>query len=257
MADVFASVKDVDCGSYELLSKPARAALDKLPVVGVDALDFGQGDCNAIVAKEGTDRRPVVLCDVGGGKGPTGGATHPWHDDWKITTAAPDVLLEPAIIQSHWDSDHYSTAVFAWRKLTLGDEERHVPTTKKLEALYDHCRWLVRRQRNGPSNTDFVRAVKSMVCWPEGLEGHSFQISPNTYVRVEPCTGENSAKSDRNLCGLAVRLVRTSKPDHTEDAKVTADIAEQAILPGDAPYKLFASAEAKWADAKVTILFAH
>lgn len=241
---------EIDCGSYELLSEDARSKLEAgASITGVIAMDFGQGDFNGIIAQDGEGSPvPAILCDVGGGYR-VGARTHPWHPE--AACGKPHQLnltLTPTIIQSHWDGDHYSTAVYVWRHFALNYKTgRNVPEEAGLKKLYKECRWLVRRQRHGPSDTDFVRGVKHMACWPEDLPAHTFQLSPKTYLRVERCEGPNTASSDRNLCGLAVRLIRTQQAhglleDHAiKDDEIIADIAEQAILPGDAPYAKFSS----------------
>lgn len=208
----FTTRKDANVGTYELVSTKAKTEIAAgKHIVGVHALDFGQGDCNAIVIGKKTEpelKQPIIFCDVGGGKGPSGGGTHPWHASNPIGTKL-NLNLCPTIIQSHWDADHYSTAVFIWQSTEGKTTSRKVPDESSHRNIYESCNWLVRRQRNGPSSTDFVRAVKNMVCWPENLPAHSFEIGTDMFVRVERCTGTNDSKSDRNLCGLAVRVINT------------------------------------------------
>jgi hypothetical protein len=139
--------------------------------------------------------------------------------------------LCPTIIQSHWDADHYSTALFIWQKEKGHKNARKVPDEASHKNIYDKCSWLVRRQRNGPSSTDFVRGVQKMVCWPENLPAHSFEIGQDMFLRVERCIERNAANSDRNLCGLAVRLISTvGEPDFDAGSKPNAstfDISKQ------------------------------
>lgn len=251
MADDFSSVDSADVEKYDILSSTASDEwLHKGGTVrGIVVLDYGQGDCNAIVDQKGI---PVVFFDMGGGKH-TGSRTHPWHNAWEeddtLKKAAwrakiPDLSYKPTVVLSHWDGDHYSTAYYLTHRKTL--QTKTVPD--KAETVVD-LRWLAPRQCKHPSKLDFVRELNHLLCWPKDVERHRFKLTPGTHLVIEKCSGD-SGTYDPNLDGLAVYLERV-------DINKKDEALEQMVLPGDAPFKYIPSCADGSLDKVVAILAFH
>jgi hypothetical protein len=224
---------------HRLLS-PSAATAARRGIAGVTVFDFGQGDCNAIVDK---NREPVVYFDLGGGT-KFGSETHPWHRVWRGVHARwrsklPPMNNEPAIILSHWDTDHYSTAY----SLVFGSVDAKIvpygaPDVRSLK-------WIVPRQCVHPSKHAFVKRLTNVTCWPAGKTQHRYQLGPSTFLQIERCTGRGK---DTNLSGLASIVER-------EDAR--GEIVEQMLLPGDAPYAYIPSCRKNRLTKVVALLAFH
>lgn len=192
-------------------------------IQGATAIDFGQGDCNAI--QIGTNAGALVgtaiYFDIGGGSGCCS-HTHPHHPNhgtvgargWHNVPPRLDVALDPTVILSHWDKDHYYSA-------------------KKAAAETKDLQWLVPRQKIGPQCAKFVRTLTDIGCFPTGSPARRFRLSNQANsvdLFVEQATDHGS--SDRNLNGLSCTLVR-------HDGAGT-DL-DRIIMPADAPYNLLPS----------------
>jgi hypothetical protein len=251
MANDFANVDSADLqkNKYQLLSQGAVGALLEKDafVKGVKILDYGQGDCNAIVDQKG---RPLIFFDMGGGKH-TGSRSHPWHESWiddymgvtpASCTRAPDIALQPTVILSHWDGDHYSTA---WYMVNHDKTSKKVPDPNEAKKVKD-LRWLVPRQCKHPSKLEFVLDLKDLRCWPEGTTTHTFKLTSGTSLVVDKCmNGGSGSAYDPNLDGLAVVLEREKSGQ-----------VERMVLPGDAPFHVIPSCK-KGLDKVVLLLAFH
>ena len=229
MANDFLGVQDAKLATYAILSAEAATELQTRPITGVKVLDFGQGDCNAVVTDQG---KPVVLFDMGGGKH-TGSRTHPWHTAWNAhgcRAKVLDVSLKPTVVLSHWDGDHYSTGWYITNSANL--TTKVVPVTAPVKDL----QWLVPRQCKHPSKLEFVAQLTNVRCWPGG--SHRFNLNATTDLVVEACSGSTSSEYDPNLDGLAVRIDRVKAGG---DPVVDSDVIARIVLPGDAPYQFIPS----------------
>lgn len=229
MADDFANVDsaDLQTSKYQLLSQEAVDTLKNGFVKGVKILDYGQGDCNAIVDQTGA---PVLFFDMGGGKH-TGSRSHPWHKAWDTNACRGKVLElghKPSVILSHWDGDHYSTAWYLTHsdRLTTKDVPGNAGEVKDL-------RWLAPRQCKHPSKLEFVLDLGDLRCWPAKTTRHTFKLTGDTRLVVEKCTDTGGGSYDPNLDGLAVVLEK-------EDS---GQVQERMVLPGDAPFNVIPSCE--------------
>jgi len=230
--------------TYQLLSAAAAAATAKVP--GVKVYDYGQGDCNAVVADPGTGvAAPVLYFDIGGGKH-AGSRTHPWHEEWSRGTC-PDLTLAPTIVLSHWDGDHHSTAYYIVNQNTTN---KKVPTTAKalLPALQNTVQWLVPRRCKYPSTLDFVRTLKNISCWPDATAQHTFELNEHTRIVIERAFIDQTGEFDPNLDGLAVRVERLD---------AAKNVIEELVMPGDAPYHIIPSLEKKEVKQCVGLLAFH
>ncbi|MDP9191407.1 MAG: hypothetical protein M3P06_06875 [Acidobacteriota bacterium] len=245
----FEGVHDADPAEHELLSAAAVAHLAAgVGIDGVRVLDYGQGDCSAIVDDAG---EPVVFFDMGGGKQPAGSQTHPWHVEWGVDKKfagapwrhkIPDVRHRPTVILSHWDGDHYSTAYYlTHRQMKTKVVPNDAPDVTDLK-------WLVPRQCRHPSKLAFVIELNDVACWPANVERHRFQLSARTFVQVERCVGAIGQKYDPNLDGLALLVERVD---------AGGDVVERMLLPGDAPYAYIPSCRDGHLDKVVAMLAPH
>jgi hypothetical protein len=185
----------------------------------VRAVDVGQGDCNAIIGarRNGggavTGTRIITYFDMGGGCGRCA-RTNPDYGNVANMAARFDFTVNPSIILSHWDKDHYYGAVNA-------------PTSHGMN-------WLAPRQRIGVQCARFVNRLTNIQCYPAAGNAHRYQIANqggtphggNGHIYVEQATGN---ANDRNLNGLCVTAI-------TRDALDTADVGK-IVMPGDAPYQ--------------------
>lgn len=233
MANDFLHVVDAVLNAYAILSPEAAVDLQTHAIRGVKVLDFGQGDCNAVLDDQG---KAVVLFDLGGGKH-TGSRTHPWHAAWNAHPCKDKVLdasLKPTVVLSHWDGDHYSTAWYITNAAKL--------TTKTVPAaapVVNDLPWLVPRQCKHPSKLEFVAQLTKVRCWPNGA-AHRFNLDATTDLFVEACSG-SGGEYDPNLDGLAVRVDRVKAG---ADPDVDANVVARIVLPGDAPYQFIPSCKA-------------
>lgn len=200
--------------SAEVLTTMAKAGSE---VKGVKAIDFGQGDCNAIVAKDGDGNdKPILFFDLGGGCGQCSRTHrhHPTHGKagekgWGNIAPKIDTTHKPTVILSHWDKDHYFSAT-------------------KAEAKVKGLNWLVPRQKIGPQCVKFVRKLTNIRCFPNGAPGVRYQLlaqTGHTDLYIEQATDYNAA--DRNLSGLICTLVKHDGAGADQ---------ERIVMPGDAPY---------------------
>lgn len=249
MADDFANVDsaDLQTSKYQLLSQ--KAVDDWLTkggtVKGVQILDYGQGDCNAIVDETG---KPVLFFDMGGGKH-TGSRSHPWHQAWDTPTwntktwfgKVLDLGRKPSVILSHWDGDHYSTAWYLTHRTIL--------TTKTVPGSAGEVkdlRWLAPRQCKHPSKLEFVLDLTDLSCWPANTRTHTFKLTGGTRLVVDKCK-DTSSSYDPNLDGLAVVLEREG----------SGQIEERMVLPGDAPFNVIPSCSDQALDKVILLLAFH
>lgn len=218
------NVKLAVMATWVPLSGPALLELGKAgtSVTGVKAVDFGQGDCNAIMAQDslGADH-PVLYFDIGGGSGQCS-RTHPHHPThgtagqrgWAHVAGRLDTTYSPTVILSHWDKDHYYSATKA------------VPQVRNLQ-------WLVPRQKIGASCAKFVKGLTNIRCFPHGGASVRHKLSTKAnHVDLFIEQASNLASDDRNLNGLATTLVRHDGAG-TDQSKI--------VMPGDAPYNLLPS----------------
>jgi hypothetical protein len=149
--------------------------------------DVGQGSCGALLDEDGV---VIAYLDFGGGV-------------QKNAHTFPGALgqfcfsNDPPIILSHWDWDHWSSA--------LRD-------TRALSAT-----WIVPRQRIGLVHWTFVQTLRAtggnLLIWPSRLS-----VIGNHEFEIRKCTGKG-----RNHSGLAV-VIRD------------CESVDQILFPGDARY---------------------
>lgn len=265
MATDFAKVIDADLkNAYTLFSPVAAQALASRRIGGVRVLDYGQGDCNAVMAEDTTvsnsnaapDSRPILFLDFGGGKH-TGSRSHPWHDAWDDDaglqaaawrTKCPDLSLQPTVILSHWDGDHYSTAYYMANHARL--TTKTPPAAAKLLATaVCGLHWLAPRQARHPSTIEFVADLgTSLRCWPKGVKEHTFPVDATTQVVVEKCDGGSSSPYDPNIDGLVVRIERLDS---------TPALVERIVVPGDGPFHMLPSAKTAKLDKVIGLVAFH
>ena len=247
MAEEFDDVEDATPDRYVLLSTEAAGHLAGGGAIkGVQVLDYGQGDCSAIVDNDGA---PIVFFDMGGGKG-TGSQTHPWHNEWKSDARfvnapwrhkVPELKHKPTVILSHWDGDHYSTGFY------LTDRRSASKTVPSGAPGVTDLKWLVPRQCRHPSKLAFVAELDDVSCWPATVAQHRFQLTERTYLQVEQCTGKSGQTYDPNIDGLALLIERVDENNQ---------VMERMLLPGDAPYSYIPSCSQQQQLDKVVALLA-
>lgn len=186
-------------------------------VKGVRAIDFGQGDCNAIIATDGDgDEKPIVFFDIGGGSGQCS-HTHRHHPSygktgekgWARIPPRLDTTHNPAVIISHWDKDHYYSA------------------TKAVDKVKDLA-WIGPRQLVGPQCEKFIGKLTNVKCFPDGHAGVRYQLPAKTgHVDLYIEQADSPGHKDRNLSGLICTLVKHDGGGNDGD---------KIIMPGDAPY---------------------
>ena len=126
--------------------------------------DVGQGNANALLEPSGM---PVLYYDLGGGvlgnrKTFPAGLTRFCQ------------TLDPLIVLSHWDWDHWSSA------------QRDVRALQRT--------WVVPRQKLGPTHTAFLGQLPHVLVWPAGVPAIG-----GGDIRVELCTGPPSSRNDTGL----------------------------------------------------------
>lgn len=187
--ETLVSLEGVPVATEEFLTK--TLTLDG--AVAAVVYDVGQGNCNAIL---NAGYQPLLYFDFGGGAGP--------H-----TKTFPDTLTgmctcrRPPVLLSHWDWDHWATALRNVNSAGTGD----------LLALP----WIAPRQRVGPVHRAFVAKLDNLHLWPdEGLtEIHLDHFS------VYKCSAANSG---RNHSGLVLEFRPFWAKDHG------------LLFPGDCDY---------------------
>ena len=250
MANDFLKVKDAALAKYQILSDDATDDLKTHRINAVKVLDYGQGDCNAVVDDQG---HPILFFDMGGGKH-TGSRTHPWHNDWAGQTCKNnklDLALKPTVILSHWDGDHYSTAWYiTWYPTNAtGQTTKQVPVG---HAEVKDLQWLVPRQNKHPSKLEIVTMLTNIRCWPDTVVSHRFNLDATTDLVVEKCIG-GSGEYDPNLDGLAVRLERVKAGG---DPSKEADVVARILMPGDRAYQFIPSCAGGPPPAKMAAMLA-
>lgn len=154
---------------------------------GVAIYDVGQGNCNAVF---GFDGKPLLYFDFGGGV------------TWNARTF-PTALKrfcfshDPPVVLSHWDWDHWSSAV--------------------RDPRATHRRWIVPNQRFGSIHAAMAANIAengALLVWPEGVVAIAGPL-----VDVVKCNGE-----PRNHNGLAMY------------AKDPQGYGAPILLTGDADY---------------------
>ncbi|MBS1994775.1 MAG: hypothetical protein JSS86_00635 [Cyanobacteria bacterium SZAS LIN-2] len=171
-------------------------------LTGIRVFDVGQGDCFGLL-----DQQSRVFCYVDYG----GLANHP--EDGSPGWSAQNLAVSYAsgfasIILTHWDKDHYYSAV-----------------RKNPQA--DQCTWLVPRQWISPQALLFAGRLNRARCWPESLGKSSakFPVGAQHEIEIRKCQpfDPKALKEDRNGSGLVVTLNRKSG----------SVVLEYMLLPGD------------------------
>jgi hypothetical protein len=153
-----ASAEDVIGELQSLLYREVSAAA---------VYDVGQGGCNALISDE---RLPLLYFDFGGG-------VQANRSTYALADRAFCFTVDPPVVLSHWDWDHWSSA--------QRDPRAHDVT------------WIAPRQPIGPANARFAGKLKHLLLWA----GHEpLRLGP---VLLEHCSG---ASRNRNESGIAMLL---------------------------------------------------
>lgn len=192
------SILTTDAAASSALSLDPNAT----SIPGIRVFDVGQGDCIGLL-----DQNNAVICyiDYGGlGDHPDAFNTN----NTKLRLAVAPSGARVPIVLTHWDKDHYYSAV-----------------NKNTEA--QECDWLVPRQHASPQAVIFAAKLNRARCWPEaiGQRVERFPVGANDVVEIRKCKPyvRHTATEDRNRSGLAITVIRTSNgTDH-----------QTMILPGD------------------------
>ena len=189
-----------------------RAALEPASIAaGIAIYDVGQGNCNAILNESGY---PSLYFDVGGG------VAQNRHTFPAALQRFCVQQVEQTIVLSHWDHDHWSSAV----------------RFHELQKL----RWIIPRQRLGGKHAAFLSSLRAkageanVLVWPEHLS--HLQVGDVTVIR---CSGP---RTDRNRSGLALII----EPKHR-------NLRKRVLLPGDCPYRYIDAG----ADAYTSLVVSH
>jgi len=156
----------------------------------VNVYKVGQGNCIGLV---NSANRPLLYYDVGGGFNANADTYPP---NFKLCNTN-----NPPVILSHWDQDHYQTAVL--------DQEEKIFNSK----------WLAPIQKIGPTARHIAFALErrqNLICWNESLP----QRLDFTNFTIVKCTGNSKNK---NSSGLAL-FVNQQDNNHI-------------LLPGDAKFE--------------------
>jgi hypothetical protein len=171
-----------------------RSALSvREQAVSLAAFDVGQGSASALLDR---NQVPWLYHDLGAGVTRNAKTTPvPLEFCW---------TKDPAIVLSHWDSDHWAGA-------------RHDP--RALDKT-----WITPRQSIGPTHTafanDILQAGGQILIWPTGMAPITIQNASNQSLTIGRCTGNN-----RNGSCLALRV-----DDNSQGTKL------HWLLTGDAGY---------------------
>lgn len=168
--------------------------------VSVGVFDVGQGNCNALLD---SNQVPLLYYDFGGGV-LANKSTYP--------SPRPDFCFcaKPIIILSHWDWDHWSSALRS--------------KTGSVLSSAQHATWIVPRQKLGVIHRSFISGLSNVLVWPNSL---SQVLSGN--LRVVKCTG-----GGRNHSGLAI------------DFKPAWAKSNGVLMTGDADYSYIPGANTKY-----------
>ena len=192
---------DANLSNYKILAAPGAT------IVGVKALDVGQGNANPIM--DTTAGGVSFYFDAGGGCY-WNARTYPADDvDFKLAD-------RPVIVLSHWDGDHW-----------YGGGVRH-----RDQGL--QCRWLAPRQEVSPLHQKLAAELKGKLrLWPKGRTDPLQVSTANGYVQIDKC--EDDGRNKRNNSGLALTVVKEDAADPFEDQKI--------LLTGDAGFEFVPSLE--------------
>ena len=203
------------------LSRAAKTALASASLQGIETLHVGQGDCTAVIAHKDDDpdgNSPIVVLyvDLGRACGKCA-KTFPGEDSTDTDRAPPtfDFTQKPKVLLTHWDKDHYYSALHEADALTVD--------------------WMVPRQAVGPHVIRFINRLSTVLCFPATSPGKRFPLttSPDVDLWIEVSKGATGSQTgDKNLTGLSFTLVR-------KDA--AGDEVERIVLTGDAPYQFVPS----------------
>ncbi|MEO0548294.1 MAG: hypothetical protein AAFZ91_00120 [Pseudomonadota bacterium] len=156
-------------------------AIDVLGDIGAAVYDVGQGNCNAIVNDQG---QPLLYYDFGGGV--------IGHSSTYRTGLSQFCFSQtPAIVMSHWDWDHWSSAL-----RIRSNTHRAARGPVYSDAM--KATWIVPRQNKslGAVHRGFLAKLSSVLVWPTSLK--SVMNGP---VTIHKCLGP---VSNRNHSGLAM-----------------------------------------------------
>jgi len=157
----------------------------------VNVYNVGQGNCIGLVNSE---NQPLLYFDVGGGYG-RNAVTYPIG--FKLCNT-----FNPPVILSHWDQDHYQTAVL------------------DLEEEIFYSKWLVPFQKIGKTAKHIAYRLQqknNLICWNES----SYPRMDYTNFSIVKCSGPTNKK---NSSGLAL-FVKKRDENHI-------------LLPGDAIFSM-------------------
>lgn len=173
---------------------------------GVRVEDVGQGDAISILDNQG---RPVLRIDYGGVQSTpfTGMARKPKRRAINVALPVHETEL---LMLTHWDEDHWASAV-------------------ELSLALRQTPWLVPRQWTSPSAVERSLRVRDITCIPRAME-----CSPTCFVAQNgdqlwweklKYFDRSAMHEDCNRSGVAFSIV------HAHTGRVI-------FLPGDAPYHL-------------------
>lgn len=156
-----------DASAYEIVQ-----AISTQDHEAAAVYDVGQGNCNAIIDRHGF---PILYYDFGGGV-----LGH--RNTYPRGLSEFCFSSRPAIVLSHWDWDHWSSA-----KRTRSS----LPNQEAIAAT-----WVVPRQYLGPVHRGLLAQLQDVRIWPNSVA--SVQAGD---IRVHKCSG---SKTNRNRSGLVL-----------------------------------------------------
>jgi hypothetical protein len=179
-----------DTENKETLLKAIAGGSDgrKVQAEFIASYNVGQGNCNAICDSQSV---PLFYFDFGGG---CYANRHTYVTPLKFC-----FRHRPAILLSHWDTDHYQSA--------------------KINPAYKNNQWIVPRQVIGPVHLKFFLSLPAgKVIWPAFLDELEFP-----WGSIVICKGPRGKK---NHTGLAIIAELNSR----------VNTIKNVLLPGDAAY---------------------
>jgi hypothetical protein len=179
-------IKDADDAEFNRILNIAVQERIKYSIV----YDVGQGNSIGLCDEENF---PQVYFDLGGGIGPN-------LFTFPKTLGSFCFTRKPAIILSHWDEDHWSSALRSTSALSL--------------------EWIVPRQKLTAGSVALLAAITKAkgTIWfvPVSFAGAWFG-----QIHLELCNGSN-----KNNSGIALTL-----------SEQTRGVGRQILMPGDAEYR--------------------
>ena len=176
-----------------------------LSITGIRVFDVGQGDCVGLL-----NQSSAVFCYVDyGGLANHPDASNPSHTAKRLPV---QIGTRPvAIVLTHWDKDHYYSAV-------------------KKNTAAQACDWVIPRQWVSPQAVRFAAKLKNAQCWPQtqGQKPAPFPIGTNYEIEIRKCQPfeRHAVRENRNETGLVVTVEQSSN----------GSLECYMLLPGDCHY---------------------